>query len=72
MPDNINIIDQFLLTFSPEVGGRSAGTLSQEMEGQLKKLSAGELPEAERIEIAQELLTNQSAINFLLAQVRGD
>lgn len=71
MPNDIPIIDQFLLTFAAEVGGRSAELLSPELEGQLQKLSAGELPETERGEVCRQLLTNQSAVAFLLARVRG-
>ncbi len=69
MPNDITIIDEFLLTFAAEVGGRSTETLSPELEGQLQKLGAGKLPETERPEVCRQLLTNESAVSFLLAQV---
>lgn len=70
-PNDINIIDQFLQAFSPEVGGRSSDTLTAEVESQLQKLSSGQLTDPELTEISRELLVNDAAINFLLAQVRG-
>ncbi|MCP4848373.1 MAG: hypothetical protein GY899_10555 [Verrucomicrobiaceae bacterium] len=71
MTNEIDILDRFLQTFSPEVGGRSSETLTSEMETKLKQLSAGQLPDKERSEVSRELLTNQNAVNFLLNQLDG-
>ena len=71
MPDEINILDQFLQDFSPEVGGRSAEALTPEMESKLGQLSDGSLPEADRAEVSRELLTNQTAVDFLLERLKA-
>jgi len=71
MNNEIDILDRFLQVFSPEVGGRSSETLTPEMEMKLKQLSAGQLPDKERMEVSRELLTNQDAVNFLLNQLDG-
>ena len=71
MNNEIDILDRFLQVFSPEVGGRSSETLTPEMEMKLKQLSAGQLPDKERMEVSRELLTNQNAVNFLLNQLDG-
>ena len=71
MTNEIDILDRFLQVFSPEVGGRSSETLTPEMELKLKQLSTGQLPDQERMEVSQELLTNQNAVNFLLNQLDG-
>lgn len=71
MTNEIDILDRFLQVFSPEVGGRSSEALTAEMEMKLKQLSAGQLPEKERLEVSRELLTNQNAVNFLLKQLDG-
>ncbi|MCH2060106.1 MAG: hypothetical protein MK183_05725 [Verrucomicrobiales bacterium] len=71
MTNEIDILDRFLQQFSPEVGGRSSEALTSEMEGKLRQLSAGQLPEQERKEVSRELLTNQNAVDFLLKQLDG-
>jgi len=71
MTNEIDILDRFLQQFSPEVGGRSSETLTAEMEGKLRQLSAGDLPEQERRAVSRELLTNQNAVDFLLKQLDG-
>ena len=68
---DINILDQFLQTFSPEVVGRSCETLTPEMEAKLAQFARGELPEGERVDVSRELLTNQAAVDFLLARVKA-
>ena len=69
--NDFNILDQFLTRFSPEVGGRSAEALTPEMEAKLHQLGRGELPETERADVSRELLTNQTAVDFLLASIQS-
>ena len=71
MSDEFNILEKFLSDFEPEIGGRSASALTPQMETKLTQLSEGALPEAERGEVSRELLSNQTAVEFLLARVRG-
>jgi Holliday junction resolvasome RuvABC DNA-binding subunit len=71
MTNEIDILDRFLQQFSPEVGARTSEALTSEMEGKLRQLSAGQLPEQEHKEVSRELLTNQNAVDFLLKQLDG-
>ena len=68
---DFNILDQFLQSFSPEVGGRSSEALTSEMESKLDQLGRGELPEGDRADVSRELLTNQCAVDYLLAKVQA-
>ena len=71
MNDEFSILDKFLADFEPEVGGRSASALTPQMEEKLTRLSEGSLPETERGDVSRELLSNQTAVDFLIARVKG-
>lgn len=69
MEKDIQIIEQFLRDFSPEVTGHSVEPLSPDLESKLLLMSKGKLPAADRREVSKLLVSNQKALDFLVAQL---
>ncbi len=71
MDNDFKLIDEFLSNFTPEVEGRSA-TLSPDLREKLEGLRNGSLDPETRREVSRELLSNPSAMDFLVSAVRGN
>ncbi|MEM9480043.1 MAG: hypothetical protein AAGA58_10360 [Verrucomicrobiota bacterium] len=69
MNDSFNILDAFVSHFSPEVEGRRAEAIDSETRNALQRLCRGELSEAERQEAAKVLISNPTAMEFLLSEI---
>ncbi|MEM0898187.1 MAG: hypothetical protein AAGJ79_15025 [Verrucomicrobiota bacterium] len=69
MNDSFQILDAFVAHFSPEVEGRRAEAIDAETKTSLQRLCRGELSESERQEAAKVLISNPTAMEFLLAEI---
>lgn len=72
MKDDFSIIARFLEDFGPEIAGRSAETLTPELESRLVALSDGKLSPDQRKELSKLLLRHPNALNFLLQRLEEE
>ena len=69
MNDIYKILEDFVSQFSPEVEGRCAEALDAPTKESLMKLCRGELDDTERQTVAQVLLRNPTAMEFLVTEI---
>ncbi len=69
MNDIYKILEDFVSQFSPEVEGRCAEALDSSTRESLMKLCRGELDDNERQGVAQVLLRNPNAMEFLVGEI---
>jgi hypothetical protein len=71
MDTNFQILHQFLMTFSPEISGRSSDALTPELETSLQSFAAGEIEETQLGDLSRELLANETAMERLATLLKG-
>ena len=69
MEKDVQLLEQFLRDFSPEVMGHSVEPLTPDLETKLLLMSKGKLEDDDRREVSKVLLSNQKALDFLVAQL---
>lgn len=65
-------IHEFLQHFAPEIGGRSADTVTPDLQSSITAFASGNLDEAEINELSRELLANESGLEMLAAMIKGE
>lgn len=63
--DTFAELDRFLSNFAPEVSGRSTGTVTPELAGQIESFRSGDLDDESARELSRELLANRDALAHL-------
>ena len=71
MDTNYQILEQFLQSFAPEIGGRSSDVVTPELETSLQRFAAGDVEEAQLEDLSRELLANETALERLASLLKG-
>ena len=72
MTTSYETIHSFLQVFAPEIGGRSAATVSCDLKDSIQAFADGDLSEDQVNELSRELLANENGLEMLAALIKGE